>query len=325
MENTALQTSTSSVGETTEKAAPYTVVYADWPRAKLEEYISSLPETATRIHIDGLPYLWIVEKVVTVISNLEALRITRTAERLFGARHRALLEGCGARLEIGYHRPEYAWKDCDIRRKGYPKKSLWLRNLSPEGWGLFQELLALEDADDARITSRYFCLNGEPYIPSHEVGKLFGYSLSCATSLVSFKIASVRKFLDDSIEAPSDICDHVKVLRQKIEAVRTARRKEEDERMLLEAFGILSLPQGLPSSLIALYCIVYSLFWEGELHGCLRKFARGRKALVLRYGIKDGSFRTYEAVGRELGRTGEAARKAEARAFKLLGIRICSS
>lgn len=337
-----VETATSRKKETFRKASrdSYAVICTDWPRAKLEKRIASLPRRTLKVHVDGLPYRWIVLMLVTTLPKLEVLRITKTAQRLLGDSHKTLLEENSVILEIGYHRPERAWKDTDVRRKVYPKRSQWFQNLSSDQRKLFQELLALEDVNDADIASRYYCLNGEPYMPAHEVGKIFGYSPSCACSVVSFKVASVHKFLDEAVEAPADVCAHVKILKQKIEAVRLAREKtriakekavetarlarqrKNDQRRLLKAFGVESLPEGIPHSEIATYCLLHQLFWQGEVHACLArfKFKRGIKMLSRRYGLKDGTFRTYESLAQESGRTKESVRRTEARAFRCLGL-----
>lgn len=332
----SLSTETQKEGK--RRGAPYVAVYTtDRSREKIEERIASFSGKVRRVHIDGPPYFWVVEKIVTTLPSLKVLRITRTMKRLFGTRHMALLESKGVRLKFGYHRPELAWRDDEIRnKKRFDKKAEWFRNLPPAQKGLFQELLALDDADDARVASRYFCLKGESYIPTYEVGRRFGYSSSCASSLVSFKISSVCKLLNDTLEmssdckllgdaleTPSGVCAHVRALWQKIEAARDTRRKREEEWILFKVFGVESLPDGIPPSEIATYCVLCELFWEGELHGRLARFVRGLKTLKLRYGLPRGPFRTYESVGQEFGRSGESVRRAEARAFKLLGIRVC--
>lgn len=345
--------------ESTGKAAPHTVICASWKRKKLEKRIASLPKRVRRIHVDGRPYLWIVEKIVAVLPNLQVLRITRTAERLFGPKHRALLEEKNVCLELGYCRPELAWKKYEPRnKKKYEENACRLRNLSSDQQKLFQDILALRGVDDAHVASRYLCLNGESYLPSHEVGRRFGYSPSCASSVVSFKVASVIKLLYDDAKASPAVCRHVKFLRQKVKTARAIKKAEEDERILsekkkaedrrfsekqkaeatraqkqrkkderrlLKSFGVQSLPNGIPPSEIATFCVLHSLFWEGELHGRLARCQQGLRTLKLRYGLKGGPFRTYESLGQEFGCTTGSVWRAEARAFRLLGLRICHS
>src|SRR5205085_4961832 len=81
----------------------------------------------------------------------------------------------------------------DLTVTGVQTCALPIFNLKDEQKALWAELLAM-NFEMAQMASRYFCLNGEPFVSMRVIGAEYGY-IHATNMLVSRKINAVIAYL----------------------------------------------------------------------------------------------------------------------------------
>lgn len=293
-------------------------------RGREDTTFRNLDDKTTMVHIDGLPLLWAIEKILDLAPNLEAIRVIPPFRRKLSPIHLNLLQNRGISLITGHHRPDLVWDEGEIRSAFYSKHQRFLKELQGEQKKLWEELLIF-DFEESRITSRYFCLNGEEYIPGGQLVEMFGYDREGGDSSISRAVNAILHYLDPSFEVGKDtalrtlaILGRVRRLRER---VQESQNLDEMRKHLLRKLGLERLPDRLyPYRYLAFEAVMSSPVVEVEkLH---RLKPRAYKVLALHFGMMDGRCYTFQEISDQFGFGVTRARiqQLEEVALKFLGI-----
>ncbi len=89
----------------------------------------------------------------------------------------------------------------------------------------------------------------------------------------------------------------------------------------MEKLGTIKLPSGLPLAYVETYREIIKQWKQDELKALKIKSEKQYRAITLRYGIGDDTFKTLDEVGNIMNHaTRESVRQLEERALKFLGI-----
>lgn len=270
-----------------------------------------------KVHILGFPFVWAIEKILDLAPNIKEIQMLPAfLDRIQNGLHHAICAARGVKIIAGHVRPEGIWQDESIRAGHYAKQQRFMLALAEGQKSLFDELLRF-GFEEAEITARYFCLNGEEPRYLRLIGEDYGYNPQ-ADHLISAKINGVLLYLDGGFKTGRRSEQIARSLRQRVERLRVIVAQEDAMRNLCRRLGLENLPQGFPLARLAILERILEAGRSGELGRLKLRHPRAHKTLTLRFGMD--RYRTLEEVGQELGFTRERARQLEVQAFKFLGI-----
>ncbi|MFH0969141.1 MAG: sigma factor-like helix-turn-helix DNA-binding protein [Patescibacteria group bacterium] len=314
-----------SICLTSEKIKNYAIIHSRGGRN--HGNFQSLNENTVLVHIDGYPFLWIIEKIIELAPNVEIIQVIPTMRRKFLQSHLELCEKHhNVKIIVGHWKPECAWKDNENRSPFYKAQALFFMNLSDEQKRLFDELIALK-FDAALITARYFCLNGKDFIPQRLVAKEFGYKED--EGLVSRRVNAIIKYVDQTFNAGKEATLMAGNIKRRVSRIRSffnqADFLSEISKKSVEMakkIGLEKLPLDFPLSRFDDLEAVVLANRDGRLKKLENEYPKWYWVIVHRFGIIDGQYRTLEAVGLLLDISRERVRQLEEKTFKILGISI---
>lgn len=309
------------VGES-KKELPETYGIVSVRRVKEVDFFSKFPKEVSFLHIDGYPFLWLLQELVTKFPQLKKIRVVPTMRVKMNKTHLKVLDAKGIQLIVGYERPDMAWKESHSRSSSYYHQRKFMLNLQGETKGLFDELIRYE-FEAAQITARYFCLKDEPFVFQAEVGKLFGYSGTAINALICRKVNQVLHYLSPiQFNVSQDSIRASEVMKKKVLHIRSLLADQSRLQERLKEMGIESLPNNMRLSLLDRLVALHQARKNGLLEK-LRAFeSREYQIVVCRYGLEDHTFHTLEEVGTLFGITRERVRQIEEMTFISLGIEI---
>lgn len=178
--------------------------------------------------------------------------------------------------------------------------------------------------DSALMTARYFCLDGEEYIPQRELCPMFGLA-PILEHAISAYINGILYYLDGGFPANKRSRQMAAMLKRRVEKLRPLLKSAEQRQALAKELGLAALPANLPLARLDVLKELVAARRDGRLRALASSSqANFGRAIELRFGL-DGSvpstYRTLEEVGEEMGGiTRERARQLEERALEILGI-----
>lgn len=276
------------------------------------------PETEV-VHVDGMPFLWAIRRILELAPNLKTLEcIPSMLRKLHEDTHRKLLRERGVSIVGGHYRPESAWNDNRPRATSYERHRRFFWYLRGEQRVLFDELLAM-GLESAQMAARYFCLAGEEYVPLYAISEMHGVK---GDSLASQNIGAVIHYLDPNFKTGTDSMRRSRCIAQRVERLRPILRSAQIREERLRAAGGTRLPEGLPLWRFEVYLDLVRAEADGRLAGLAAARPSAWKAIRFRFGMDGESrYRTLAEVGAMLGNlTRERARQLEQRALMLLEI-----
>lgn len=284
-----LQHSTQTGTEEATKLPYYYVVQTNSTEEAKEASILRIPRDATHIHFDGFPFLNILKRLLDLLPLLEEVRIAPAQEATFGAGSKALLQERNIRICFGCKNKTKPWDEGEVRHPNYEKNRKFFFKLSRKQWRQLQELLRCE-IFEAKLAKRYFCLEGEPYIPLRELkSAVTGKKEQTNLSFLSTMIHATIAYLDPNLPVPKTVARQVLAIKYKLEQIRKQRgrlKKSSEEFKYLHSLGITSIPYGLPLTRAALYKAVKELHEHRRLHELLST-QKHVDVLLYRFGLKD--------------------------------------
>lgn len=276
------------------------------------------------VHIQGHLFLWALEKILEEAPNLRQIRVIPRARGKLGVRHEKLCREYEVEIITGHHRPSMIWKKNENRSPFYQEQQSFLLNLKGEQKRLFDEMLLFR-FEEAEITARYFCLNGENYIGQRELGLEYGFD-EMKYAQVSSIINAVLVYLDPTFEAGNTSLRRAEDLRRKVRRIRkhfyydTQRRRLADK--LLNEYGY-HLAGNFPLARVHVLIKVLRAYKLGRMEKLRVKNERQWKILMLYYGIdslgKKEIF-TLADIGRSMNITRERVRQLKEEALAFLRI-----
>ncbi len=282
---------------------------------------SNLDNHTTMVHIDGCPFLWAIEKIINLAPNLKTIRVIPTMERKMLESHKKLCGAKGISIVTGHYRPELAWTEGENRSPHYQKQALFLRNIQGEQRQLLDELRFF-GFEELEITSRYFCLNNEEYLPQRVIADQF--DLNGRESEVSEQINAVLYYLDPTFEAGYVSRSRAYSMRHRIERLRMALKQTHDivllRQNLAENLDLPKLPDKMPLGKFGIFEALIKCSRTGKLDWLKTIDEKLYRVLVLRYGLNDYHYKTLKEVGDIEGLTKQRIDQLEEKALALLGI-----
>lgn len=235
-------------------------------------------------------------------------------------------------VDVVFTAVSFRWKPRSNPTANYRAKREFLVSLAGRRKEQFERLLQL-GITAARMTARYYCLNGEEFIPQATVATQHGLSTTC-TAYVSQQINAVLYSLGyrngvPVARGPREYADriHTQIWRtRKARREERARQAEEALRAsLTEKLGLPPLAERFPMTRFATLKKLIRAREQGKLEWLKRKHPRAWLAVTLRFGLDDkqtGVYRTLQEVADAMGgiSTRERARQLEDRGLELLGI-----
>ena len=274
------------------------------------------------VHIDGAPFLWLIELVLELAPNLRVLQVTPGQMRhLHSDSHLKRLAERGVVVRDGYHLvrkgPRGASRSYQVDRQA-------LHALAGEPKRLFDELIAF-GFEDALLTSRYFCLNGEEYLPYHKLREEFGYGTD---SVASSHVLSVLNYVGvapikgvRAVQLSRNLHARVELRRRRLGQQEIDLKEHEWKTKILTDLGLDRMPDGLSISKLPLFGQVLEATRAGRF-GELSE--REQAILKMRYGLEKlpsiGCCQTLLAIGEHMGVSRERIRQLEEVALDKLGI-----
>lgn len=269
------------------------------------------------VHIDGHPFLWAIEEMLRLAPKLRTIQVIPSKLRhLHSDTHLKLCRERGVEIQSGHHAPELVWDEHRNVNPFWRKQRAFLLALKGEQRALFDELNTF-GFEHAQFVSRYFCLNGEEYLPHHRLAEQFG--LSRLPQVISRIVYAVLHYLDPSLDVIDTARTCAMSLQRRVERLRSYVASADQQRKILESIGVTRLPEGLPLSRLA----VYKALLDAQRAGKLAKLDERRRSIIeLRFGLRDDKprYQTLIAVAEQYGLSRERIRQIEARTLLLLGI-----
>lgn len=295
----------------------YVVVRTSRANARQDPTFQALDDKTQFVHVDGHPFVWAIEKILELAPNLKVLEVIPPMLCKLGKQHLALCAKRGVKVQGGHFRPELAWDGGECRQPWFLKHRAFLLEMPAGVRAKFDELRSL-GFEDAEITARYFCLDGQDYVSQQRISEEFGLS---SNSLVSRKILSVLYYLDPEIQAGQDAVRSAGAYEVRLKKIREAMAKARWKEDLLTKLGLKDLPAGLPLSRLFIF---QQLVEAKEKREALRLIWPNRvRALELRFGLaadRPGPYLMLEQVGEVMGLSRERIRQLEVAALKDLDL-----
>ncbi len=203
-------------------------------------------------------------------------------------------------------------KRVGFKMSSYKERQAFMETLDAERRALFDELMAFNFIE-AEITSRYFCLNGEEYLPPAEVAQMFG----CSQGGLQVWVGMILYYLDSPLEVPQQAISYVPGLKKQGASERVRLEHVETQKNMLASHGVENIPAGMPLRCIEAYAVIHRAWQQDELSE-LTMSASERNVLIERYGLQDGIFKTLDEIGESRDLTRERIRQLEASGLRKL-------
>lgn len=301
----------------------YVVVRTSKSNAREDPSFDALDEKTLFVHIDGHPFVWAIAKILERAPNLQVLEVIPPMLCKIGKQHRALCEARCVEVRTGHFRPELAW-DGECRTPWYVEhRAFLLEKSSEEQKAKFAELRTL-GFEDAEVTARYFCLDGQQYVSQQKVAEEFGI---WGNSLVSRKILSVLAYLNPQLQVGQDAVRFALGYAERVKKIRATIAETRWKEDLVAELGIKDLPAGLPMSRLHVFKQLVLLRKRGalEVQNQNRDETQNQnrlRAVTLRFGLDEepGRYRLLHEVGEIMGIGRERVRQLESDALEDLGL-----
>lgn len=285
--------------------------------------IESIEPDVEVVHIAGSTFLWVFDAILAHLPKLTTIQVIPSALDRVGGSARTLCAARNVRIVSGHVRPELAWDDDRIGNPLYDGQRRFLLGMSGEQLALFDELIAL-GFDAAKMTARYFCLNGETYAPQRLLAADYGYAKG-AIHAVSGWILAVLYYLDSTVEVGQISHRRASSLREHVAKLRPLLASAEHRQRLIRDLGVPAFADGFPLARVEVFKKLLIALRTGRLDRLKRDSSRSHEAIVLRFGLDRVDapvYRTLKEVGEMMGGiTRERARQLEEQALECLGIK----
>lgn len=273
------------------------------------------PETEF-VHINGHPFVWALKDIFKQAPNLLAIQVSPRQAHNLKEKHKKLCQEHKVAIRYGYHRPQSAWAEDENRSSHYHAQQRFFTTLTGEQQALFKEAMKL-GFKAALITSRYFCLNGEKYIPLHKLAEEFGFTQSATH--VSHYVNACIAYLDPTFKASQDAQRTTGTLTRQVERVRAIVATEEAQKTYCHSLGVQQLPERLFPSRFEQFEKVLAAQRDGRIDNL---DPRLRSIVIDSFGLNEQQrCQTLGEIGIKLGVTKERVRQLLERALTKLQIR----
>ncbi len=290
----------------------------------------SLSDKTHYVHINGILYLWALLKILELAPNVKRIRIIPSQHIKLGNVVQSLCRDNHIEITAGCQHPEYSSKHHHPRNKRYFEHQAFLKGLAGKQKKLFDELIRFK-IKAALMTARYFCLNGEDFVPQRLIAKQFGFK-ERRQDFISMKIIAILYYLDPSIEAGKMSKRYAGIIKRAVkkqrQAIEDKRQRQETQRLTqdrLNPFGLDELPAGLPKRLYELFFRLLKARQVGRLSALKDQDFRAHRVICLRFDLEQPQpriFRTLKETAHAMGyRKRQNVHPYEERALQFLGIR----
>ena len=297
----------------------YVVPVGRLPRAAVEQRIATLPPTATIVHCEGHPYIWVIRAVLERCPGLRTLQVIPSGVRKLTITHRALCDDRSVRIVVGAIYPERTGERANLARTAYQAQRAFMQGLAEEQRVLFEELLAL-GFEIAEIAARYFGLDGQDaFISQARVAEEFGLAPRTGNVLVSRMVGALLRYLDPTCRVGKASLRTAEALAVRVKRLRQTALGDAVRQEWLVRLGIPAIPPGLRPARFDLFEFVLSAFRAGRL-AALDERTQG--ILRKRYGLDNPGVApavTLQEIGDGIGLTRERARQLERDGLVALG------
>lgn len=279
---------------------------------------ASLSSHTKHVHINGHPFLWAVEEILRRAPNLKVLQVTPPMLRHIheASPHVGLLKSRGVQLVPGYVNPEIAWAN-----DGSPRDPRFFQLqrmlLVPERRAALDELITF-GFEMAAFTKRYFCLDGEDYLPYRKLAEQLDF-YTHHEALISYQVNGIVHYLNPEYAVIDRSTQYVRALRQRVARARVLAADAVQMRALLDRLGLAGWPLGLPLARVDVFERVLAAWREDGLG---RLDEQERAVLVQRFGLGETLAVTLGNVQLPGGqRSRERVRQIEVQALRRLEIK----
>lgn len=282
---------------------------------KDEDSVEGIGPKTEFVHIDGPLFVWVLKEIFKKAPNLKTIQVTPRQAYNLKDTHKKLCAGHGVVIRHGFHRPDLAWKEDENRSPHYQTQQRFLRTLADEQRALFEEAVKL-GFKAAMITSRYFCLNGEKYIPLHKLAEEFG--LDEQAGAPSVYVNAVIAYLDPSFKTSKAARQAAEALTTHVQKARAIVMSEQAQRAFCERLGIQQLPERLLASRLELFEKVLAAKRAGQIDAL---DSRLHGVLTDHFGLNAAQrCKTLQEIGTTLDVTRERVRQLMEQALSTLQI-----
>ena len=300
----------------------FTVIFS--LRAKETGYLEDrLGPEIVQIHLTGIPFVWLLQRIIAECPSLRVLQ-TIESNRLYLERGEAaeLLKKAHFRVQYGTVRKAWdqARKDSPSSKQ-YSGQQRFLQTLAGDQKALWDELLRF-GIEAAEITARYFCLNGETFIPLGKLAVLYGFAEN--VSLGSQFVNAVLHYLDPTFKCAREAKRRAASIETTVRVTRELTSGLDVIQRLCTELRIQNLPDKLPLSKWQLFRQIRLAYNAGRFSIFTEDRARDGEILKERYGIPEGPFKSLGDIGlaQSPQLSHERIRQLEERALSALGITV---
>jgi len=285
----------------------------------LHHSFKKLDNETTTVHIHGHLCVWAIKEIIKNCPNLKKIQLIPSQFIQLSETHKNLCKPKDITFTEGHCRPNLIWKNYKPISPNYHKKKTFLLSLKGKQKNLFDELLNL-GFEAGKITSNYFCLKNEPYIPQRELAKHFGYKYQIS---ISIAINSVLRYINPSFKTSIDASDKAIRLKKQVKKLRKviSSKKALDNFIKIE-LRLKKLPEKLFPSRYKLFAKVV----QAKRNGLLSKLRKTNPDLSKIITLRFGSFNfdekclTLHQIAKLQSVSRECIRQKEEKALKILGI-----
>ena len=275
-------------------------------------------DRATHVHVCGLPFLWVIERILEKAPKLRQIRVIPSFyNKLHPESHLKLCAEHGVEGVTGHISPALAWAEGENRSRFYTGQRQFLLNLKDEQKALWEELLAM-NFEAVQMTARYFCLNGEGFISKSDIARQHGFSVHNSETTATDLTNAVIFYLDPTFECGPRAQQIANRIKPKVVRLRKYFEAVDHRRVLAEELGLENLPTDLPLSRYEIFKELVAAQRAGKLASLVDN--RRGQALDLRFGLTSGHYLILEKVGEQMDITRERVRQLEEEGLGLLGI-----
>lgn len=271
------------------------------------------------VHINGHPFVWLIEIILRDAPDVQVIQVIPTALRKVSETHRALCEPRGVVFQAGHCRPELAWDEDRFNvTESFAAQRKFLDGLAGEQKALYDELLAF-GFEEAEIVRRYFGPGEDiPGVTQQELADEFGLRSNAS---VSYRVQGVLLYLDPTFQTGEVGNRIARGLTLRVARLRDTFAEHEAKERVLQRLGVESIPEGMPLERVLVLESVLAAQKSGGLALLRRHNQRQYEVVCLRYGLLDGwRYKRLKEIGERYGVSRERIRQLEAEAFAFLGI-----
>ena len=273
--------------------------------------VAGIDPAAEIVRFKSFPYPWFLVELFKHAPQVRMLIVSREIRMQIEGKepYKSIFEAHQTKIASSEN---FGKRRINFKMSSYKDRQAFMLALDEERRALFDELLEF-NCIEAEVTSRYFCLEGEEYLPPLDIAKIF----HCSQGGLQLWVGTILYYLDSPLDVPKQSMVRVSGLERYVECERARLRHVERLNNILASHGLTSVPKGMPIRFVENYALIYKA-WTSDALSEFTISEGERAALVARYGLEDAMFKTLGEVGIAHNLTRERIRQLESSALDKL-------